>query len=287
MQQNPKRVDNKTKGIYATLLAALIWSTAGLFIKLLTQDAFTILFYRSLFSAIAFLVILGKKALYINKLTVIGALFYAPLIFCFVTSTKLTSAANAIFLQYAAPAYVLLLEPYFLKTKLKRIDILTVVLCIGGLLLFFMDQFERPENWLGMALAVVSGFMWTGLVLSQRKNEAKYQGGTIFYGNLIVVLGMIPLFKSSPFPQGTELIYLLYLGFVQLGIGFILFTYGQRHIAAIDSSLIAMIEPLLNPIWVVIGYGEKPSFWALIGGGVILVTLIVRMIWVRKRMIPG
>lgn len=280
-------MDNKTKGIYATILAALIWSTAGLFIKLLSQDAFTILFYRSLFSAIAFLIILRKEALYINKLTVIGALFYAPLIFCFVTSTKLTSAANAIFLQYAAPAYVLILEPYFLKTKLKKIDILTVILCLGGMLLFFMDQFEKPENWLGMALAIVSGFMWTGLVLSQRKNEAKYQGGTIFYGNLIVVLCMIPWFKSSPYPQGIELVYLIYLGFVQLGIGFLLFTYGQRHIAAIDSSLIAMIEPLLNPVWVVIGYGERPSQWAIVGGAIILLTLITRMIWVRKMMVPG
>jgi drug/metabolite transporter, DME family len=279
-------VDQRTKGIYATIIAAIIWSTAGLFIKLLTQDAFTILFYRSLFSATAFLVILGRNALYINKLTIIGALFYAPLIFCFVTSTKLTSAANAIFLQYAAPAYVLLLEPYLLKTKLKRIDILTVVLCIFGLLLFFMDQFEKPENWLGMLLAVFSGFMWTGLVLSQRKNEPKYQGGSIFYGNIIVIICMIPWFKAAPYPQGTELIYLLFLGFVQLGLGFILFTYGQRHIPAIDSSLIAMIEPLLNPVWVIIGYGEVPSMWAFIGGGVILSSLIVRMLWVRRKSLP-
>jgi drug/metabolite transporter, DME family len=275
-------MDQRTKGIYATIIAATIWSTAGLFIKLLSQDAFTILFYRSLFSATAFLLILGKQALYINKLTVIGALFYAPLIFCFVTSTKLTSAANAIFIQYAAPAYVLILEPYLLKTKLRRIDIFTVILCIFGLLLFLMDEFEKPDNLLGIGLAFISGIMWTGLVLSQRKNEAKYQGGSIFYGNIIVILFMIPWFQASPYPQGTELVYLLYLGFVQLGLGFILFTYGQRHIPAIDSSLIAMIEPLLSPIWVILGYGEVPSVWAFVGGGIILSSLIFRMIWVRR-----
>jgi len=275
-------MDQRTKGIYATIIAATIWSTAGLFIKLLSQDAFTILFYRSLFSATAFLLILGKQALYVNKLTVIGALFYAPLIFCFVTSTKLTSAANAIFIQYAAPAYVLILEPYLLKTKLRRIDIFTVIFCIFGLLLFLMDEFEKPENLLGIGLAFISGIMWTGLVLSQRKNEPKYQGGSIFYGNIIVILCMIPWFQASPYPQGTELVYLLYLGFVQLGLGFILFTYGQRHIPAIDSSLIAMIEPLLSPIWVIIGYGEVPSVWAFVGGGIILSSLIFRMIWVRR-----
>jgi drug/metabolite transporter (DMT)-like permease len=93
---------------------------------------------------------------------------------------------------------------------------------------------------------------------------------------------MIPWFQASPYPQGTELVYLLYLGFVQLGLGFILFTYGQRHIPAIDSSLIAMIEPLLSPIWVILGYGEVPSVWAFIGGGIILSSLIFRMIWVRR-----
>jgi drug/metabolite transporter, DME family len=275
-------MDNHTKGIVATIVAAFIWSTAGLFVKLLPQDAFTILFYRSLFSSIAFFVILRGKALLINKWTIFGALAYAPLVFCFVTSTKMTSAANAIFLQYAAPAYILILEPYFFKTKLRRIDVITVIACLVGMVLFFFEQFEQPDNLTGIILALMAGFFLAALLLIQRKNDPDYQPGAIFYGNIIVVICMYPWFSASPYPQGIELGYLAFLGFIQLGLGFVLFTYGQRYINAIESSLLAMIEPMLNPLWVMIGYGEYPSRWAYLGGAIILSSLVIRLLLIRR-----
>jgi drug/metabolite transporter (DMT)-like permease len=274
-------LETRKKGILATVIAALLWSTAGLFIKLVTLDAFTILFYRSFFAGLLFLILYRTKLLKINKLTIIGALFYAPLVMCFVTATKLTSAANAIFLQYAAPAYVLILEPWILKTKLRPINVITVFFCLLGMSLFLFDQFERPDSMLGTALAVFGGLMLAGLMLTQRKNTPEYQVSTLFLGNLIVVIATIPWLISSPLPSINEWWILMFLGFVQLGFGFLLFTYGQRYITAIESSLLAMLEPMLNPIWVVIGYGEIPTKWAIFGGIVILGSLIFRIVWME------
>ncbi len=276
--------------ILLTVLAAIFWSTGGLFIKLLPLDAFTILFYRSFYAGLFFLIIFGKKLFIFNRLSIISSLFYAPLLIAFVTSTKLTTAANAIFLQYTAPAFVLLLEPYFMRTKLKRINVITVILCFIGMALFFVDQFAKPESWLGIWIALANGFFLTGLIISQKMNKPEFQPGAVFTGNILVCLITLPWFISNPLPSIAENNYLMILGFGQLGLGFALFLYGQRHLHAIESSLIAMLEPILNPVWVFWGYGENPGYWAIIGGLVIIASLAFRHYWIeileKKRITP-
>lgn len=285
-------MDLKTKGIFATVIAAICFSIAGVFIKLLPLSPYTILFYRSLFCALFFLLVFGKKAFKFNRLSVIGAVvFYVPLMICFVMATKLTTAANAVFLQYAAPAFVLLFEPIFLKTKLLRINTLTVVLCISGMALFFMDDLEKPENWLGVGLAFASSIMLAGLIIIQKSNAAEYHIPTIMLGNILVVLLMAPLAIPQGVPGSLELTYLLILGFVQLGLGYVFYTYGQRHIPAIETALISMLEPILNPLWVMLGYGEKPGWWAIAGGCIIISALIIRTLVTHRQrirsMAPG
>jgi drug/metabolite transporter (DMT)-like permease len=266
-----------------TVMAAILWSIGGLFIKLLPQDAFTILFYRSLYAGLIFILIFGKKLFIFNKLSIISSMFYAPLLIAFVTSTKLTTAANAIFLQYTAPAFVLLLEPYFVRTKLKRINIFTVIVCFIGMALFFVNQLSTPDNWLGIWLALLSGLILTGLLITQKMNKAEYQPGAVFLGNILVCLVTLPWFFDAPLPTMSENSYLMILGFGQLGLGFALFLYGQKHLPAIESSLIAMLEPILNPVWVFIGYGEYPGNWAVLGGIVIIAALVFRLYWIEIR----
>lgn len=275
--------DTRQYAILMTVLAAILWSTGGIFIKLLPQDAFTILFYRSFYAGLIFLLIFGKKLFVFNKLSIISSLFYAPLLIAFVTSTKLTTAANAIFLQYTAPAFVLLLEPYFIRTKLKKINIFTVIVCFMGMGLFFIEQLSSPDNWLGIWLALLSGVILTGLLITQKMNKPEYQPGAVFLGNMLVCLITLPWFITSPSPTIIENTYLMILGFGQLGLGFALFLYGQKHLPAIESSLIAMLEPLLNPVWVFIGYGEHPGNWAIAGGLIILLTLVFRLYWIEFR----
>lgn len=104
----------------------------------------------------------------------------------------------------------------------------------------------------------------------------------ILLGNIWVVLITLPFFIKSPAATGTEHLMLAFLGLIQIGIGFLLFTYGQRRIPAVESSLIAMIEPIFNPVWVLIWYGEAPSVWSVIGGVIILTTLAARMLFLKR-----
>lgn len=270
-------------GVIMTVLAAIFWSTGGLFIKLLPQDAFTILFYRSFYAAILFVVIFRKSLFRFNKLSIISSLFYAPVLIAFVTSTKLTTAANAIFLQYTAPAFVLILEPYFVRTRLTGINIFTVIVCFAGMCLFFVDQFSQPDNWLGIWIALLSGLILTGLLITQKMNKPSFQPGAVFIGNLLVCVITLPWFIDNPFPTAMENNYLMILGFGQLGLGFALFLFGQKYLPAIESSLIAMLEPVLNPVWVYIGYGEYPGGWAITGGLVIICALIFRIFYLEMK----
>ena len=274
-------------GIIMTILAAILWSTGGLFIKLLPLDAFTILFYRSFYAAIIFIIIFRKSLFRFNKLSLVSILFYAPLLIAFVTSTKLTTAANAIFLQYTAPAFVLLLEPYFVRTKLTKINIFTVTVCFAGMCLFFVEQFSRPDNWLGIWIAFLNGLILAGLLITQKMNKPEFQPGAVFLGNIVVCLITLPWFINNPFPTFQENNYLMILGFGQLGLGFALFLFGQKYLPAIESSLISMLEPILNPVWVFIGYGENPGYWAIVGGLVIIAALIFRLYWIEMHQKQG
>ena len=274
-------------GIIMTILAAILWSTGGLFIKLLPIDAFTILFYRSFYADIIFIIIFRKSLFRFNKLSLVSILFYAPLLIEFVTSTKLTTAANAIFLQYTAPAFVLLLEPYFVRTKLTKINIFTVTVCFAGMCLFFVEQFSRPDNWLGIWIAFLNGLILAGLLITQKMNKPEFQPGAVFLGNIVVCLITLPWFIDNPFPSFQENNYLMILGFGQLGLGFALFLFGQKYLPAIESSLISMLEPILNPVWVFIGYGENPGYWAIVGGLVIIAALIFRLYWIEMHQKQG
>lgn len=274
--------DNQyARGVLMTVFAAIVWSTGGLLIKLISHDAFTILFYRSLYAGLFFLIVFRSEALKFDKRVFITALCYAPLLICFVSATKLTTAANAIFLQYISPAIVLILEPRISKTKIARHNVLTVIACIGGLFFFLIEQ-KGTHHWVGDGLALLSGIFSALLLLSLKASNRSQQMSGILSGNVLVVLITIPFFLKSGDSTMNEHLMLAFLGIIQIGVGYMLFTYGQRRIPAIDSALITMLEPILNPVWVMIGYHETPSVWALIGGGIILTALIVRMFYLKS-----
>jgi drug/metabolite transporter, DME family len=277
-------ISDKNRGIMYCVIAAICWSTGGLFVKILPQDAFTILFYRSFFTVVFFLIVLREKVFKINQYSLLTALFYAPMMICFVNATKLTSAANAIFLQSTSVAYVLLLEPFILRTKLLKIDIITVVLCFIGMLLFLINGLDIQASNAGIWIAMLSGLVSAGMILTQKKNTSEFVPSGIVMGNLIVVLFTIGSFKSSPYPSTNEWLIFMFLGFIQLGLGFLLFSIGQRFISAIESSLIGIIEPIMNPIWVMLGYGEIPSFMSLIGGTLIIVSIMAKLFYEKMVM---
>jgi len=265
-------------GLAAIALAAILWSTGGLFIKWINLLPISILTFRAFYAALLFLIVFRKKVLVLTPKIFLVSCFYAVLVGTFVFATKLTTAANAIFLQYTAPLYLIILEPWLFKYKLSIQNLLTAICCMIGMGLFFLDEFSMG-GLLGNLLALFSGIMLAAMMLAQRNNPPQHHEASIFWGNVwVVVLGFY-LTSHSPLPAGNEWFMLAFLGFIQIGLGYILFTFGLKRVSALESSLVAMLEPILNPVWVMIGFGEMPGLFALIGAGIVISALIFRIIY--------
>ncbi len=270
-----KQLPEHQKGILAILAAAVLWSTGGIFIKLITLTPLQISSYRSLFAALVFIFIFKKKLLEVNWFTFINALFYAAILILFVYATKETTAANAIFLQYTAPIYILIFEPIINKTTYEKINIITIILCFIGMTLFFMGELS-PGRVYGNLLALLSGIAFAAFLLGMRKNKTDYQFSSIFYGNIIIALAGIPAIVEISAISFSDLWMVTFLGIFQIGLAYAIFSYGLKRVYAIEASLIGMIEPVLNPVWVFVWYGEVPSIIAIIGGIIIITSISVR-----------
>jgi drug/metabolite transporter (DMT)-like permease len=266
-------------------LAVLLWSTGGLFIKATTLDAFTVNLGRSLFAAITVAVFTYRKGLKLNGFTLLTSFLYAGTLTCFVYANKTTTAANAIFLQYTAPIYILILAPFILKEKFRASDLITVAVCLAGMSLFFLET-PSAENRLatdiftGNIAALVSGVffgLYFILLRHPRSLENRNPALSVFYGNIIIVLLMLPLVSNNPPVQisSNDILAILFLGILQIGIAYVLFTKGiAEGVRSLDASIIGFIEPLLNPIWVFLILGERPSQWAILGGAIIIAAIV-------------
>jgi drug/metabolite transporter (DMT)-like permease len=278
-QENPA----KFPPILLILFAVLLWSTGGLFIKMTTLDAFAVNAGRSLLAAITVAIFTFHKGLKLDRFTLLSSFLYAGTLTCFVYANKTTTAANAIFLQYTAPIYILILSPFILKEKFRYPDLITVIFCIAGMSLFFLEA-PSAENrlasniFVGNFVALLSGVffgLYFVMLRHPRSLGNKNPAISVFYGNLIIVILMLPLLaQNPPAPTGNDILAILFLGIFQIGVAYILFTKGiARGVRSLDASIIGFVEPLLNPVWVFLFAGEKPSNWALIGGAIIIATV--------------
>jgi len=270
-----RNLSEHQKGLLFVFIAGLLWSTGGLFIKLISLPAMQLAFFRCIIAAITFGIIFRKRILLFNKMTFLNSAFYASILITFVIATKTTTAANAIFLQSTAPIYVLIFEPIFNKTKYEKINIITVAVCVLGMLLFFVGKLE-PGHLEGNIIALLSGIAFASFFLGMKKNDPKYQHSSIFYGNILVALISIPFLFSLEVLTTRDIAMVAFLGIFQIAIAYAFFSSGLKRVLAVEASIIAMIEPVLNPVWVFIGYGEVPSVTAIIGGLIILGAIIVR-----------
>ena len=254
-------------------MAALLWSTGGLFIKWTTLSALELSFGRSLLAAATVALFTRREGFGFNRITALASLLYAALLLLFVIATKRTTAANAIFLQYTAPIYVLIFEPLLYKEKFRLGDLFTVAICVVGMSLFFVGKL-RPEDVSGNFLALSSGlcFAFYFLLLRHSRSQEVNRASSVIYGNLLVVLLTAPAgLKAIPHMTAWDAAIVLYLGVVQIGLAYTLFTLGMaRGVRSLDAGIIGYIEPVLNPLWVFLFLGERPSRWALVGGAIII-----------------
>ena len=278
------------------LAAVFLWSTGGLFIKMTTVSGFEVNAGRCLLAAVTVSLLTYKKGLRLDGFTFLSALFYAGTLSCFAIATKWTTAANAIFLQYTAPIYILIFAPFILKEKFRLSDLITVILCLAGMSLFFLET-PSAENklatdiYLGNIVALASGVffgLYFILLRHPRSLENKNPALSVFYGNIIIVFLMLPLIFNNPPTQisSNDIAAILFLGIFQIGIAYVLFTKGiAAGVRSLDASIIGFIEPLLNPIWVFMILGERPSRWAIIGGAIIIAAVIFHTIKSNRKQI--
>jgi drug/metabolite transporter, DME family len=268
------------------IAAAVLWSTGGLFIKWTSLSGLELSFGRSLLAAITVAIFTRHEGFGLNKVTALASVLYAALLLLFVLATKETTAANAIFLQYTAPVYLLILEPLLYKEKFRSRDLITVTLCVIGMSLFFVGKL-RPQDVTGNLMALASGFCFACyfLLLRHSKSRAVNRASSVIYGNLLVVLIAAPVgLKALPRMSMHDALSVLYLGVVQIGLAYTLFTVAMaRGVRSLDAGIIGYVEPVLNPIWVFLVLGEQPSGWALLGGSIIVVAVVCHTLIEAKR----
>ena len=281
-----KTAPSKFSPLLFVVAAAVLWSSGGLFIKWTSINGLELSFGRSLLAAITVAIFTRREGFGLNTVTAIASVLYAALLLLFVLATKQTTAANAIFLQYTAPVYLLILEPLFYKEKFRSRDLLVVIACICGMSLFFVGQL-RPQDVIGNLLALASGlcFACYFLLLRHSKSRNVNRASSVIYGNLLVVLICAPWgLAAIPHMGRHDWLTVSYLGVVQIGVAYTLFTAAMaRGVRSLDAGIVGYIEPVLNPIWVFVILGERPSQWALVGGAIIVVAVVCHMLVEAKR----
>ncbi len=259
----------------------MIWSTGGLFIKATTLSGLQLSFGRSLLAAITVALFTWREGFGLNRYTALASVLYAVLLVLFVLATKQTTAANAIFLQYTAPVYVLVLEPLLYKEKFRLRDLITVAICVAGMSLFFVGKL-RPQDVSGNLLALGSGVCFACYFLLLRHSSARdvNRASSVIYGNLLVVLITLPAgVVAVQHLNSADAARVAYLGVVQIGFAYLLFTLAMaRGVRSLDAGIIGYIEPVLNPIWVFLFLGERPSHWAIVGGAIIITAVLCHML---------
>lgn len=259
------------------IIAALMWSVGGLFIKLVDLSPVAITGTRSIAAALVFLIYLKKPQLYLNRYFIIGVISYAAMMLLYVFSIRLTTAANAIFLEFTAPIYVVILGYYILNERITIFDILSMFVIFSGMTLFFIDELSFYGFWGNIMAAVAGVCLGVVTIMIRKEKESAFQ--IVLMGNILTALVCIPfMFAGLQETASTDWFIIFVLGIVQLGIPYILYTKALRQVQALDAILVSMIEPILNPFWVYIFVGEKMGEWALVGGVLVLSGSIGRAI---------
>jgi len=273
---------NRNKAIILVLIAAVLWSTSGLFIKIIDLNPFTIAGSRGFIAAIMLLALINKRLSFNWSLPqVVGAFCYAGAMITFVVATVMTTAANAILLQYTMPIFTALFGLWLLNEKTSRFDWGVIFIVIGGMALFFLDELTIDGLW-GNFIAILSAIFFAFLIIFMRMQKSGSPVETVILGNIITFVVCLPFIIQEP-PTGVNLLPLSYLGIIQLGLPFLLYSTAIKYVTAIDAVLIQTIEPLLNPVWVFLIIGEVPGSWAVVGGAVVLISVTIRNIYTGRK----
>jgi drug/metabolite transporter (DMT)-like permease len=271
----------KYKGPLLIAMTAVLWSSAGVLIKLVPWDAMTIVGLRSFFAAAVMAIYMRRPRISFTKPVVLGGLSLSAAMVLFIFANKLTTAANAIVLQYTSPIFVILLSALALRQRPRALDIAAVVVVFAGIMLFFIDQL-RADALLGNLLAVLAGFSFAGVFICTRLPGARPEEAALL-AYLINIVICAPFIATNVTAEPMPWLAIAAMGIFQLGLAYVFFSVGIKSTPALTASLIAVLEPLLSPLWVMIATGEKPGMYAIVGGAVVLAAVVAYNILSSRR----
>ncbi len=277
-----------TRARLALIAAAALFSTGGAAIKATSLASWQVAGFRSGIAAVAVLLLVPASRRRWTWRTPVVGVAYAATLLLFVLANKLTTSANAIFLQSTAPLYLLLLGPLLLKEPIRRRD-LGFMLAIGvGLACFFVGTEPpvrtAPDPVRGNVLALASSVTWAFTLIGLRWLGSTADGAddgsgsiaAVVAGNLIAFAVALPRALPVLGASSADWLTVGYLGVIQIGLAYVLLSRGIRHVPAFEASILLLCEPVLNPVWSWLVHGERPGAWASLGGAAILGATLVK-----------
>jgi len=275
-------INQTNKGPLCMAAAAICWSLGGLFFTFIPWNALSIIGLRALFAAVTFAVFRRSVKVKLTKGNILAALFLSATTMLFVFANQLTTAAAAVMLQFTAPVFVLLIQFVFYKKKPRLSEALAVTVTVLGMLLFFADELH-DGHLLGNILAIISGLTFACVFVCNRREDTQPEQ-SVMLGFLINAVLWTPFafFDSNISAELIPWAFIVLMGVVQVGLAYVFFTVGIKRTPALLAILIVALEPVLNPIWVALFTPERPGRFAIIGGAVIIITIVSYNLWVAK-----
>jgi drug/metabolite transporter (DMT)-like permease len=269
-------------------MTALLFSTGGAAIKACSLNSWQVAGFRSGIAGLLLLAFPAARRGWTPGTLLVG-LAYAATVVLYVQANKLTTAANAIFLQSTAPLYIALLAPLLLKERIHRREFGFLLLIAGGMAMFFVGGDESfataPDPSRGNVLGAAAGLTWACTVMGLRWLGTRGYEATlraVVAGNVLALLICLPMALPVTSISAADVSLLIYLGVFQIGIAYLLMSRGIRHVPALEASLLLLVEPALCPVWAWAVHGELPGRWAMVGGALILgATAIKTLVDVR------
>ena len=267
----------KNRAMLLMVITAAMWSLGGIFIKLISWNPFLIAGVRSGISGsiMALYMAATHTRFKLNRYSILAGMGLGCSATLFTIANKLTTAANAIVLQYTAPIFILLISAIIFKEKMQKQDILVVCITMGGMVLFFLDQLS-PGNLLGNILGILAGVTLGQMFVMVGRggdDDATRMSGILIAHMITLMIGVPVGLPQTEEVAAIEILYVIILGVFQLGIPYVLYGIASRDCPPLACSLIGMLEPLLNPVWVAIFIGEVPGPFALAGAVIIIATV--------------
>jgi len=271
------------------VMCGLFWSTGGLLIKFVDWHPLAIWSARSAIAAAVLFAVRRPSLRGISRAEWSAAVALAATTGLFIVSNKLTTAANAILIQYSAPVWIALLGAWFLGERATRLDWATIGLVLGGITLFFFEQLT-VDHIAGNLVALAAGvaFAFSAMTLRRAALQSTAERPVdplraMLLGNLMgAVIGAPFMLLAAP-PDAHGWLALLGLGVVQQAAAYLCYAWAIRHATALEAMLIPVIEPILSPLWVALAVGERPGSWALVGGAIVVGAVVMRGTLSRRR----